>query len=187
MKPLLALLLVLLPVADALVSASVTVTPTTGTVGEPVVLRYTRTSSLLDGLQNGTVTPRITGATNVTLASQEYHFIAVLTVNATKTLNWTWTPTQAGNYTVTFTDHPTQGSPQNATTAYHIEGAGGGGGFIEESRAPWRVPLGLVLLVLGLGALVFSQPKATRNRSLRITGIALLALAGLAFASILWW
>jgi hypothetical protein len=177
MKALL-LLVLLLPLAQAAVTSSLTLDPTAATVEESVLVTYTKTATLTDGFQNGTVTLRVTGPVNATLASIPYHFTATL-YNASAALSWTWTPTAPGNYTLTFTDHATSGTASNQTRTYHVQDGAGGGGAVETHANAW--PGFLLAAVLVAAVVLLLWPKENVPARIARIAVAVLLILALAF------
>ncbi|MCA1810818.1 MAG: hypothetical protein LC623_02270 [Halobacteriales archaeon] len=176
-----ALLLVLfLPLAEAAVTSSLTLTPAVATVGQSVFVTYTKTASLSDGLQNGTVTLRVTGPVNATLASRAYHFTATLYA----ALSWTWTPPEPGNYTLTFTDQSNSGTASNQSRTYHVEDAGGGGAVETHSNAWPGFPLAAVLVVAVVALLWPTENGPARIARIAVAVLLVLALAFLVCRSV---
>lgn len=183
MKPglLLAFLLVL-PVVAATVTTT-TQAPSSARVGDWVTLSYTKTAASTDGLQNGSITPTITGPVNVTLASAPYRFQSTSALNyASATLTWTWQPTRAGNYTVAFADHALFGHALNAQRSIQVqdnETQTGGTGQV--ARQPWHAPyailVGLVAGVLvALGSIALPNSLTKRGRILAGASLGVLLL-----------
>jgi len=183
-KALALLVLLACPVA-ASVSSHVHLTPSPAVPGESVQISYTRSSTLTDGLQDGTVTLQVRGPQNASLGSRAYHVQPLLgAVAANQTLNWTWTPPLPGTYLLTFTDHPTLGAASNQTQEYHVETPTAGG----QLEAPARAGRGIIaagLLALGLVMVASSKPRAAKHRTLRILGAALVLVA--IFLVCVWW
>lgn len=177
-------LLFLVPAAAASVSSTLTLDPGAVTAGQAVQVTFTKTVTLAtDGIQNGTATLHIHGPVNVTLAAIPYRLVVTNPLYlASAALAWTWTPTLAGNYTLTVTDQATQGAARNQTQTIHVEGAGsgGGGGGTVMVRGPvWP---GFFLGILAAGFLVLAvwhpRHEAARTRYARL----ILATAVLASA-----
>lgn len=147
-------LVVLVPAAEAAVTASATASSAAMT--EPVTLTYTKMAGYWDGAQRGNVTPILMGAANLTLAPQSYNFTCpLLLASKSATLTWTWTPSHSGNYTVVFIDHAQQGTPATTTLQVHVSASdtqpgGGDGQVIASSGPPWGLVVDGLLVVAAL-------------------------------------
>jgi hypothetical protein len=183
-----ALLLALAPVAQAAVTSTANASPVTGTLGHEVTLSFTKTASYLDGRQNGTVTPKIVGPANATLAVKSYDFTANNPLAYTSaTLTWSWTPGAAGNYTITFQDQAGSGTAATRSVSYSVttSATGGGDGQVTtKPLVPAFLPLAVGVVAAVVGVSAFRGRASTRSRLARL-GLALL-LAGLAAAAYLW-
>jgi hypothetical protein len=172
----LALLLAITPAAEAAVTSQANVSPATGAVGELMVLSFTKTAGYLDGPQRGNVTPALTGAINATLMAKSYNFTESNPLSyKSVTLTWTWTPTVAGNYTITFHDQAAAGTARNAQLSFHVTNttAGGGDGEVTTMPVVPYLPIAAGLLVATAGAIAFA---GRRHRGLRIIVAAALVL-----------
>lgn len=95
--------------------------PAEFTEGTEATITYTKTiDGLTDGVQEGSVTPVITGPVGITLAAKPYSFQSINPES--ETLTWQWTPDAPGEYTIHFDDTATQGTEADITEVVTVEG-----------------------------------------------------------------